>query len=718
MSFFSFNIMGNALDAFQEAQNVTADNISNVSTPGASRQSADITEAVPISGSPFYAAAIGAPSTQGEGAVVAQITRIHADSYDSLFRAASSSQYYYTAQQQQLTNLQNNFGEPNNGVNSAYSALQTAVSNVAASPTSIPVRNTVLTAAGTFTNALNTASSALTNQETSVIAQGTTAVQQANGYIDQIASLNGQIRALTAAGDNPNTYLDQRDYAIDELSQIVPTTTALQANGSALVTIDGRAVVSDTVTYHLAAPVVATGTTGVPALVVGFAGDPNPINPAPIPLGSAQLGALTDLYNNKLLPYGQQLDAVASAAASEMNRISQAGVDANGNGGGALFTAGGNTTVTAADISVGITNPLELPVGLISTAAGSLTKPMNSANNTVATSAPIDGNATLTNPPPTAGLTGSLTIAVDGSTQTFSYDTAAGGNSATIGGFMTSFNAGHYGVTASFDPATQRIVFARDPSNTDAIHRALQGANAATPGFTITDSQIAAGTTSASLTPGTPAAGLLEALGATDMSGVAQTTANAYGSADNGAANALLNLFTTNVGAGALQTTAATVSTPATGSVTIGEPSAGAYATVNVGQQLTIVHDPGLIGQTQQTVTVTGVNRANGTITVDAGTAVYAGDALATAPEQTLGATYQSLITQMGLDAHTAVTGMSTQSSLAATIDSARQSVDGINIDEETQNLLKYQNAYNAAAKTLSTLNTMMQTTLNLISGG
>jgi len=42
MSFFGLNIAGNALSASQEAANVTSDNISNVSTPGASRQQANI----------------------------------------------------------------------------------------------------------------------------------------------------------------------------------------------------------------------------------------------------------------------------------------------------------------------------------------------------------------------------------------------------------------------------------------------------------------------------------------------------------------------------------------------------------------------------------------------------------------------------------------------------------------------------------------------------
>ena len=47
-----------------------------------------------------------------------------------------------------------------------------------------------------------------------------------------------------------------------------------------------------------------------------------------------------------------------------------------------------------------------------------------------------------------------------------------------------------------------------------------------------------------------------------------------------------------------------------------------------------------------------------------------------------------------------------------------RQGIDGINLDEETQNLVKYQNAYQAAAKTLNIIEQLLQTALGLIPGG
>src|SRR5579871_354838 len=96
-SFFGFGILGNALDTYQEAANVTSDNIANVNTPGASRQVVNISQMDPVSGSPFASAHI--PGTLGNGSIVASVQRIHDDSYDALFRGASSSQNYFTVQQ-------------------------------------------------------------------------------------------------------------------------------------------------------------------------------------------------------------------------------------------------------------------------------------------------------------------------------------------------------------------------------------------------------------------------------------------------------------------------------------------------------------------------------------------------------------------------------------------------------------------------------------------
>jgi flagellar hook-associated protein 1 FlgK len=733
MSFLGINIAGSALEAYQTAENVTSQNISDVSVTGASRQIVNFTEAPPVDGSGAYPGNFS-PGTQGTGVLVSSITRVHQDSYDALFRGATSSQNYYSVEQSSLSALQSALGEPSNGINTAYSNFQTAVQTLVNDPSGSAQQSGLLTSAQALVVSLNSASSAITSQQTQVQNQAASYISTINSTLDQIAALNGQIRAATAVGNNPNTYKDQRDQLIDTLSTYVPVQTSVQADGSTLVTVDGKALVNDTVDYHLAAPVVGTSSNGSAQLVVGFANDPNPTNPTPVTVTGGMLGGLLDVYNNKLTSYSNSLNAFAAGLATESDRISQAGYDSTGAAGSQLFApVVSQLPVSAGNIQVGIDSPSQVPSALASTASGNLVVPLNAANSTVDTSAQLTNNTTL-NSPPAATLNGTLTIGIDGITQTYTYNTGAGGNADTVSNFINSFNAGQYGVTASYNSTSQTVVFTADPTNVSLVFRAEQQAagDVTTPDFTITDSNAAyagavstnpPGNATAAPPLGTPSTSLLGALGASAISSVDQNATNAYGSTNGAGANALLSIFSNNLGAPPIQ---AQVTLPtavaANSSVTVTGPAATPpsttppFATINVGDVLTIYDGNPPTTANQENVTVTAVNRTNNTITFTVKNARAAGTTIniAAAQTQTLQTYYANFVAQLGLDTQTATTGTTTQTNLASSINTVRQSTDGINIDEETQNLIMYQNAYAAAAHTVDVLSQMLQTVINM----
>lgn len=696
-SFYSLGLMGNALDTFQQATNVTSDNIANVNTPGASRQSVTITQ-MPAAAN---TGTTSPPGLFGNGTMIADIQRIHDNSYDALFRGASASQNYATTQQNQLQALQASLGEPNNGISTVFSAFQTSISQLVnqAGSNATSSRQNVLASAQQLTQALNNASSAVSTQKSQALSQAGTLVNNVNGILDQIASLNGQIRASTAAGDQPNSLMDQRDELVDQLSTYLSTQTSVQKDGSVLVSVGGQALVNDSVAYHLSAPTVVTGSNGAPQMQIG----------GNLPLGSGQLAGLADLYNNKLASYGQQLDNFASSMASEVNRIATSSYDQNGVAGAPLFGSGvASQPVTAGNITVAITTASQLPVALASTAAGSLITNMNSANNLVDTSAALNSNGSLANPPGAAGISGTLTVTVDGVAQTFGYDTNSTDNS--VNSFINHFNAQHMGVTASFDSTGQRIVFARDPSNIDLVHRAAQQAagTPTDPSFTIADSN----------SPATPGASLLGALGASGIQGVTQNASNASGSNDNSGANALLGLFSANVGIPPVQGTVGAAITTA-GTQTISLPAG--VTSVRPGDVLTIDAQPGGASpQENVVVSAVSVNPATGieSITATFAKTHAANFSVSSAQVQTLGQYYGGLVTQIGVDTQTATTAASSQSALATSIDAQRQSANGINLDEETQNLIKYQNAYQAAARTMNVLDSLLSTVVNSLGTG
>jgi flagellar hook-associated protein 1 FlgK len=81
---------------------------------------------------------------------------------------------------------------------------------------------------------------------------------------------------------------------------------------------------------------------------------------------------------------------------------------------------------------------------------------------------------------------------------------------------------------------------------------------------------------------------------------------------------------------------------------------------------------------------------------------------------QTLGEYYAALVSLVGSDTSTAKFSSEYQAALAADLKARQESVSGVNLDEEMTNLIKFQHAYTAAAKLITTADSMMEVLLGL----
>ncbi|MGD8290235.1 MAG: flagellar hook-associated protein FlgK [Desulfobacterales bacterium] len=81
----------------------------------------------------------------------------------------------------------------------------------------------------------------------------------------------------------------------------------------------------------------------------------------------------------------------------------------------------------------------------------------------------------------------------------------------------------------------------------------------------------------------------------------------------------------------------------------------------------------------------------------------------------TFGTFYDSMVSDAGLAVQQAASHFEHQSQMVLQVENYRESISGVSIDEETVNLIKFQNAYQAAAKLINTADEMMQTVLNMI---
>jgi len=95
------------------------------------------------------------------------------------------------------------------------------------------------------------------------------------------------------------------------------------------------------------------------------------------------------------------------------------------------------------------------------------------------------------------------------------------------------------------------------------------------------------------------------------------------------------------------------------------------------------------------------INALRTTMTMNGGTATFDDAA-------------DSLVSQVGTDVSEAKSYASHQSDMMSYLESYRDSVSGVALDEEMVNLIKYQAAYNAAAKMISIANDMLDTLMGI----
>jgi flagellar hook-associated protein 1 FlgK len=74
---------------------------------------------------------------------------------------------------------------------------------------------------------------------------------------------------------------------------------------------------------------------------------------------------------------------------------------------------------------------------------------------------------------------------------------------------------------------------------------------------------------------------------------------------------------------------------------------------------------------------------------------------------------FQSIVGELGVQSQEASRQVSNQQVLVEQVDSRRQSVSGVSLDEEMANLIKYQHSYNAAARVMTTVDEMLDKIIN-----
>ena len=219
--FFGLNIGASGLAAFQASINTTANNISNVSTEGYSRQETTLEATAPLRVYAKYGSA-------GTGVAATAIKQQRDLYYDTKYWENNSSLGYFEQKLYYLNQVENVFTD--DGVQQGFSSIFSKMFNGldtlnGGNSNDESVRNQFIHQAQTLCTYFNSVADSLRETQKDCNEEITLVVQNINSIGEKIALINKEINKLEMNGGYANELRDERALLLDELSAIVAVST-------------------------------------------------------------------------------------------------------------------------------------------------------------------------------------------------------------------------------------------------------------------------------------------------------------------------------------------------------------------------------------------------------------------------------------------------------------------------------------------------------------
>ena len=220
-------LLSSAISGMQVAQialQTAQHNITNQNTPGFNRQrTVQSSNIAMLTGAGFI----------GQGSHVSTVERMY-DSFlgNQVNRAQTTSSEldtFYT----QIAQIDNMLADPNSGLSPALQSFFKGVQQVAANPAQLPSRQAMISSAQTLVARFQGLEARISQMYEDVNTQLSTEVATVNSYSRQIAELNQSIVIAQSSINQPaNDLLDQRDQLVSELNKLIKVTTTTNSDGS------------------------------------------------------------------------------------------------------------------------------------------------------------------------------------------------------------------------------------------------------------------------------------------------------------------------------------------------------------------------------------------------------------------------------------------------------------------------------------------------------
>jgi len=329
--FDSLGIAASGIMAQQHGIQVTSHNISNVSTPGYTRQELELTGAGP--------ATLGVTDAGARRVIDAFLgQRLYEQQGQTAYADTRSST---------LTEVESLFGSlDDQGLGSALSKFFAGFRDLAAAADDPTVRAQALSNTEALASRIRSAAGDLSDAEKQADSGVVAGVGQANGLIDQVAALNRSIAIAEASGSEASDLRDTRDTAVKSLAELVGATSFTDGQGQLSVLVGGVSVVQgDNARHLITAP---DATTGFAHVFVGSTTGAEITGR----ITSGKVGALLTLRDQDLTTAATELDQLAFDLATAVNTQHQLGVGQDGVSGRNLFAPPAAVAGAAAALTV------------------------------------------------------------------------------------------------------------------------------------------------------------------------------------------------------------------------------------------------------------------------------------------------------------------------------------------------------------------------------
>lgn len=236
IGFGSIEIARSGLFVNERGLSVTGHNISNVNTPGFSRQQAILMDSLYYKDSGFDI---------GLGADVQKIRQIRHIFLDNIYRTEIESLGYWETREKTFNDVQAIIGEPmNKGLQSVMNDFWNSWQELSKNPESLTTRALTRQRGETLVQYINHLGSQLDKLQMDLDSEIKVKVQEINNITMNIAELNIKIVSAEVTGDSANDLRDQRNLLLDRISKLADCVINETYDGHIQVSIGGYLLVN------------------------------------------------------------------------------------------------------------------------------------------------------------------------------------------------------------------------------------------------------------------------------------------------------------------------------------------------------------------------------------------------------------------------------------------------------------------------------------------